>query len=144
MINDQIMEETEILMYFDGSSKSNGGPSGAGYWVDLKETSYGGYKFLGNTTNNEAEYNGLIIGLKAISNMKNKKIIVHGDSKLVIEQMKGKWKINAPNLKPLWEEAQELIKDFKNISFIHIDRSLNSKADKLANIAVNTRSHDIL
>lgn len=135
---------TEILMYFDGAARMNPlGPSGAAYWVNCGDTSYGGYKFLGNATNNEAEYNGLLLGLKAISSLKDKKIVVHGDSKLVIEQMKGKWKINAPNLKPLWAEAKELIKDFKDITFVHIDRSLNTKADQLANIAINTKSNSI-
>jgi ribonuclease HI len=131
----------QVYMYFDGASKGNPGPSGAAYWVKLENTSYGEYKFLGNEqTNNFAEYSGLILGLKNLDKYRDQNIKVHGDSKLVIEQMKGKWKVNSPNLIPLWQEAQELIKDFKNIEFIHIDRSLNSKADILANMAVNTQS----
>lgn len=131
----------EVLMYFDGASKGNPGDSGAAYWVKYGDTSYGEYKFLGIQTNNEAEYSGLILGLKNLSKeYREQTIKVHGDSKLVIEQMKGKWKVKAENLKPLWDEAQELIKDLKDIQFIHIDRSLNSKADSLANMAVRTRS----
>ena len=127
-------------MYFDGASKGNPGNSGAAYWIKCGDTSYGEYKFLGNQTNNVAEYSGLILGLKSLMKYREQSIKVHGDSKLVIEQMKGNWKVRAPNLIPLWKEANELIKNFKDIEFIHIDRSLNAKADALANIAVNTKS----
>jgi len=129
---------SEILMYFDGASKGNRGVSGAGYWIVCGNKSYGGYKFLGNATNNVAEYNGLILGLKNLPKNEELCIKVHGDSKLVIEQIKGNWKVKAEHLKPLWSEATDLIKEFKDISFIHIDRSLNSKADELANIAITT------
>lgn len=128
-------------MYFDGASKGNPGPSGAAYWVQVKnedgsDTFYEEYKFLGVQTNNVAEYSGLILGLKSLDKYKDSSIKIHGDSKLVIEQMSGKWKVNAENLKPLWIEARNLIKGFKDIQFIHIARNLNSKADSLANIAV--------
>jgi ribonuclease HI len=134
---------TPILMYFDGASKGNPGPAGAACWINDGTSSYGEYKFLGDQTNNVAEYSGVILGLKNLNLSKYKEhpIKVYGDSKLVIEQMKGNWKVKAANLLPLWQEAQELIKDFEHIEFIHIDRSLNSKADALANIAVNTKSH---
>ncbi len=131
---------TEILMYFDGASKGNPGPSGAAFWINDGSTSHGGYKFLGNQTNNVAEYSGLILGLKSLEKYNKLSIKVHGDSKLVIEQMKGKWQVKALNLIPLWNEARELIEEFECIEFIHIDRSLNSKADALANMAVNTKS----
>jgi ribonuclease HI len=135
------MEENEILMYFDGASKGNPGPSGGGFWVKDVSTSYGGYKFLGTQTNNAAEYSGLILGLESLSKYCDLPVKVHGDSKLVIEQMNGKWQVKAENLKPLNKKAKELSKEFKNIKFVHIDRSLNSKADSLANIAVNTQSY---
>ena len=137
----------QILMYFDGASKGNGGPSGAAYWIDCGDSSsyvsYGGYKYLGNATNNVAEYNGLILGLKSLLSKKDQKIIVKGDSKLVIEQINENWKVKAEHLKPLWQEAQDLIKEFKDITFVHIDRSLNSKADALANIAISTKSNSV-
>jgi ribonuclease HI len=139
---------TEIQMYFDGASKGNHtgnpGPSGAACWIIHNSNEYGEYKFLGLQTNNVAEYSGLILGLKNLVCYKDCKIKVYGDSKLVIEQMKKNWKIKAIGLIPLWNEAQELIKDFKDIEFIHIDRSLNSKADNLANIAVSTKSFSIV
>jgi ribonuclease HI len=132
-----------IELYFDGASKSNPGPAGCGYYIkyaDNTKTSYGGYKFLGNATNNEAEYSGLINGLATLVSTDPDTLIVHGDSKLVIEQMKGTWKVRAQNLVPYWTEAQTLSKKFKKIEFKHIDRSLNSKADQLANLSIKTLS----
>lgn len=134
--------EPVIKMYFDGASKGNPGPSGGAYWIEEEDKSYGGYKFLGHQTNNYAEYNGLILGLKMLSIHSDKKIKVYGDSKLVIEQMKCNWKVKSEGIIPLFKEAQELIKNFDDISFIHIDRSLNKKADTLANIAVTTESYN--
>jgi ribonuclease HI len=134
------MSETNIQMFFDGASKSNPGPSGSACWIIDGQRSYGEYKFIGVKTNNEAEYNGLILGLKSLLCYSNQKIKVYGDSKLVIEQMKGNWKVKADNLKPLWKEAQELTKKFNDIEFIHVRRELNSKADALANIAVQNKS----
>jgi len=139
----------EIAMYFDGASKGNPGLAGAGYWFTDKDQEQdeqitSGYKFLGIQTNNEAEYQALILGLKALVTSPSKysgySVKVYGDSKLVIEHMKKNWKVKAPNLIPLWKEAQELIKGFKKIEFFHIDRNLNSVADSLANKAIETRS----
>ena len=87
--------EPDILMYFDGSSKGNPGPSGAAYVVNNGLISYEGYKFLGIQTNNEAEYNGLILGLKSLLEYKERVVKIYGDSNLVIEQMKGNWQIKA-------------------------------------------------
>ena len=139
-----------IQLYFDGGSKNNGSDdsvAGCGYYVsysDNSKTSYGGYKFLGHATNNEAEYAGLINGLKTLLSSQPDELCVYGDSKLVIEQMKGSWKVRAPNLIPFWAEAQSLVKQFKKIEFKHIDRSLNSKADQLANLAISSKSNSPL
>lgn len=140
--NDDNKCSENIIMYFDGGSRSNGLTSGAGCYIEYEHGKiiYEGYKFLGNTTNNVAEYNGLILGLKNLNKYHDSKIIVKGDSKLVIEQINENWKVRAIHLIPLWKEAKNLAKNFKDISFIHIDRSLNSKADKLANIAIQTKS----
>lgn len=130
-----------VKLFFDGASKFNGKDSGAGFWVETTHKSYGGYKYLGNATNNVAEYNGLIIGLKDAVSNKYENIIVYGDSNLVIKQINGNYKVKAEHLKPLWIEVMELIKNFKDIKFVHIDRSLNSKADKFANTAILTKSN---
>lgn len=130
--------EDIIEIYFDGASKGNPGSAGAACWIINKDKQYGKYKYLNEQTNNYAEYSGLIMGLNEVKTQTDKKIKVYGDSKLVIEQMKGKWQVKSDNLINLYIEAKEITSKL-NIEFIHIDRKLNEKADNLANIAVKTK-----
>jgi ribonuclease HI len=126
-------------MYFDGCSKGNPGISGAGAVIYnyYNQEIWSGYTFLGDKcTNNEAEYNGLILGLHKAIEMDIKNIFIKGDSQLVINQMTGKYKCNASNLLPLYEKAKNLEKNFENIKFQHILRNLNERADELSNIAI--------
>ncbi len=123
-----------VNLYFDGACRGNGSSTaktGCGYIVD----EYEGFKYLGNATNNTAEYSGLIYALEFAEQIYGTdiKLKVHGDSKLVIEQMKGTWKVNAIGLIELNKKAKELSKKFKSVEFIHVLRHLNSKADELAN-----------
>jgi ribonuclease HI len=142
-------ESNEVHMYFDGAARNNqkegGGPSGCGAYITLKDKSIEKFKYLGNQTNNFAEYSGLILGLQNLLELElqGEKIKIFGDSNLVINQMKGIWKVNASNLIPLWKEAQKLSKNFKDVEFIHVVRELNKKADKLANMAINLTTNDI-
>lgn len=136
---------TEIIeIYFDGACKLNPGLSGSAFWNETDQC--GGYKYLGLATNNVAEYNAVILALEhLISKGYNKHTIkVYGDSNLVIQQMNGKWQVKALNLKPLWEKATKIAKNFEQIEFIHVDRSLNSKADKLANLSVETKNIELI
>jgi len=135
-----------ITLYFDGCSKGNPGPSGAGFYIcsDDNSITLQGHKYLGNTTNNVAEYNGLILGLEILSKnippaLREVVIIVKGDSKLVIEQMLGNWKVSKEHLKPLWTKATNLSKEFPHIEFTHVRRDLNKHADEMANKALTTR-----
>lgn len=138
---------TIVNLYYDGAcrgnnisktEKSNGSSTaktGCGYTVNEHE----GFKYLGHGTNNTAEYSGLICALEYAEKLygTNVTLKVHGDSKLVTEQMKGTWKINAPGLIELNKKAKELSKKFKSVEFIHVLRHLNSKADELANKSFN-------
>lgn len=133
-----------VDLYFDGASKSNPGPSGCGYIIKYQGVGIviNGCEYLGKKTNNEAEYSGLIHGLTKITEMGGIDTVnVYGDSKLIIEQMSGNWKVKAPNLFEYYENARKLVKQIKEVKFKHIDRSLNHEADKLANQAVNSNSN---
>jgi ribonuclease HI len=128
-------------IYFDGASRSNPGPcSSAGVILDnnnnvlfSKTTKYE------CNTNNYAEYNGLINGLELAieNNLINEKILVYGDSLLVINQIKKKWKCQANNLIPLFDKVNQLITKFYDVQFIHIKRDLNKIADKLCNLKLD-------
>jgi ribonuclease HI len=131
--------EFEYKLQFDGCSKSNPGFAGAGaviYRLDKEISTV--IHFVGNKeTNNFAEYTGLIVGLKEAIRLNIKRIEVEGDSMLVIKQMKGEWSVKSNNLIPLYNEAKELILLFDTISFKHIYREYNKRADELSNLAIS-------
>ena len=126
-------------LYFDGCSKGNPGPSGAGYVImndeDGKEL-YFGMDFLGHTTNNVAEYKALIFGLKDAQRNNIVRLHVKGDSKLIINQVSLQWRCKADHLKPLLRECLQLIKQIGRVTFEHIPRNENKRADTLCNLAL--------
>jgi ribonuclease HI len=137
--NAKIYPEIEYKLQFDGCSKSNPGIAGAGAVIYKfnKEIS-SKIQFVGNNeTNNAAEYTGLIIGLKDAINLGIKVLTVEGDSMLVIKQMKGEFKVKSANLIGLYNEAKLLEKEFEYITFKHIYRDNNKRADELSNLAIS-------
>ena len=119
-------------LYFDGCSKGNPGPAGSGAIIknDI-EIIWSGSENIGITTNNVAEYKGLILGLKQCS---VGKYLIKGDSMLIINQMNGKYKVNSSHLLILHNEAKQIIKDNKlDVTFHYIPRAENKEADQLAN-----------
>ncbi|GAB3859722.1 hypothetical protein GCM10027610_099530 [Dactylosporangium cerinum] len=92
---------------------------------------------LGVTTNNVAEYTGLIEGLRAASELGADEVEVRMDSKLVVEQMSGRWQIKHPGLRPLAEQAGKLARTFRVVRYSWIPRERNKHADRLANAAMD-------
>ena len=135
----KIYPEVDYKLQFDGCSKSNPGIAGAGAVIyKFSEEISAKIKFVGNNeTNNVAEYTGLIIGLREAINLNIKAIRVEGDSMLVIKQMKGEYKVKSTNLINLYNEAKLLEKEFEIISFNHIYRENNKRADELSNMAIS-------
>jgi ribonuclease H / adenosylcobalamin/alpha-ribazole phosphatase len=123
----------------DGGSRGNPGP--AGYGAVVRDTDgevlLERYGSLGVTTNNVAEYTGLIEGLKAALELNATQVDVRMDSKLVVEQMSGRWQIKNPGLRPLAAEAAALVKRFDGVTFEWIPRERNKAADALANKAMD-------
>ena len=129
-----------VLVEADGGSRGNPGP--AGYGAVLREAATGEvllerYGALGVTTNNVAEYTGLIEGLKAAAELRATEVEVRMDSKLVVEQMSGRWQIKHPGLRPLAAEAAGLVSRFDKVTFDWIPRDRNRAADALANRAMD-------
>jgi broad specificity phosphatase PhoE/ribonuclease HI len=123
----------------DGGSRGNPGPAGYGAVVRDSdgEILLERYGSLGVTTNNVAEYTGLIEGLKAALELNATHVDVRMDSKLVIEQMSGRWQIKNPGLRPLAAEAAALVKRLDGVTFDWIPRERNKAADALANRAMD-------
>jgi ribonuclease HI len=121
---------------FDGGSTGNPGPSGSGsvLYKDSVEIWSDAFYVGDRETNNTAEYTGLIRGLTESVNRNIDKLIVKGDSLLVIKQMKGEYKVSTPHIKVLNSTARELAEKIREIEWQHIPRALNKRADELSRI----------
>ena len=137
------MDET-LTLEFDGGSRGNPGPAGIGVVVRAQDgtplVTLG--RFIGVATNNVAEYRALITAMEEAQKLGAKKIVVRGDSELIIKQMKGEYRVKHPDMKVLYEEAQDLIHQFDAATITHNLRHKNELADKLANLAMD-RKRDV-
>ncbi|NGY66139.1 bifunctional RNase H/acid phosphatase [Lentzea sp. NEAU-D13] len=130
----------KVIVEADGGSRGNPGPAGYGAVVRDRlsgETLAERKGFIGVATNNVAEYQGLIAGLRAAQELGAAAVEVRMDSKLVVEQMSGRWKIKHPSMQPLAREAQALARHFGAITYEWIPRERNRQADRLANEAMD-------
>jgi len=134
----RIFPQNYYLLQFDGCSKGNPGMAGAGAVIYKNDIEiWSGSKFLGyNETNNYAEYMGLIMGLTKAIELNISELIVEGDSILIIKQINNEYKVKSNNLNELHKLAQELKMKFSNITFNHIYRENNKRADELCNEAI--------
>jgi broad specificity phosphatase PhoE/ribonuclease HI len=130
----------KVIVEADGGSRGNPGPAGFGavVWsVDHSTVLAEIKEAIGTATNNVAEYRGLIAGLTESANLGATDVDAFLDSKLVVEQMSGRWKVKHPDLAQLNQEARRLASGFERISFSWIPREKNSHADRLANEAMD-------
>ena len=125
----------EYVMNFDGCSKGNPGPAGAGAVIYQNGIEiWSACEFVGKKeTNNMAEYAGLILGMKEAVHRNIRKIVIKGDSQLVIKQMRGEYKVKSENLLHSFTQAKNLEKDFEVITYDHVYRNENKRADELSN-----------
>lgn len=132
------IQQFDFKLNFDGCSKGNPGLSGAGaviYYLDAEIWSDSSFVGL-NHTNNYAEYSGLIFGLNKANELNIKNINVIGDSLLVINHMKGIYRCNSLNLIQLYNKAKELERNFECVTYEHVLRNKNKRADELSNLAL--------
>lgn len=133
------------ILKTDGGSRGNPGigASGALLFDDNNKLIDFNGKYFKFTTNNNAEYQALVIGLKlAIKNNIND-ITCYLDSELIVKQMNGEYKISDSNIKEIKKEIDNLLPNFSNIKFIHIPREENKLADKLVNLILDQQNNDI-
>lgn len=131
-----------LIVYSDGGSRGNPGPGGAGAVIyrDGVELE-GAYLFLGDVTNNIAEYEAIILGVSLAKKYMNagEKVHFRLDSELATKQLKGEYKIKQPHLKELADRVKEETAGL-HVSFSHVRREQNKRADELANIAMDEGS----
>uniref|UniRef100_A0A6C0DKZ1 RNase H type-1 domain-containing protein n=1 Tax=viral metagenome TaxID=1070528 RepID=A0A6C0DKZ1_9ZZZZ len=128
----------EYCLKFDGCSKGNPGPAGAGAVIYKNDQEiWANSKYVGDKeTNNVAEYHGLIMGLSRANELGIKELLVMGDSELIIKQMKGEYKVKSVNIIEHYLKAKTLSRLFDNIKYEHIYRKDNTRADELANLGL--------
>ena len=128
-----------FIINTDGGARGNPGPAGIGVVIcDGDNQVIAKHKaYIGEATNNVAEYKALILALEQAVRLGSTDIIINMDSELVVRQMQGKYKIKEPQLKLLAAEVFKLSNGFAKISFIHVPREKNKQADKLVNEAID-------
>jgi ribonuclease HI len=128
-----------IIAHIDGGARGNPGPAGYGIVVrdsagkQIAELS----EFLGHRTNNFAEYSALIAALEYARRNGHTALKVVSDSELLVRQMNGQYKVKSPDLRPLYERARSLVRQFEWFSIEHARREQNREADRLANEAMD-------
>jgi ribonuclease HI len=129
----------EVVVWTDGGARGNPGPAGYGVVVTdkdgavLAELSEG----IGWATNNVAEYRGVLAGLEQAGSLGARRVVVRADSLLVVNQQLGRWKVKNEGLRPLADEARRLAGGFERVSWQHLPRERNRRADALANRAMD-------
>jgi ribonuclease HI len=129
----------DLILNADGGARGNPGPAGCGAVLTLPNGDVVASlnKFLGNTTNNVAEYQGLLLGLEAAQAHGASSLEVRLDSELIVRQLNGQYKVKSPHLKPLFDQAKSLLQAFDSVNVVHVRREQNREADKLANLAMD-------
>jgi ribonuclease HI len=132
--------ETTILKikaFVDGASRGNPGPSGYGVYMTSESEIIEICGYLGTTTNNVAEYSGLLDALETARAEGATDVEIVSDSELLVKQMLGQYRVKHPNLVPMYEKAKSISRKFGRFSIRHTLRAGNKEADRLANLAVD-------
>ena len=125
-------------VYFDGASRGNPGPAAVGWVLVTGDGIAGeGNARIGETTNNDAEYQALIRALEAARDYGLDEVDIRGDSELIVKQVRGEWNTNEPTLRERRVRVRELLTAFDRWSLEHVPREINSRADDLANEALD-------
>lgn len=132
----------KLTIFADGGSRGNPGPAAAGAVVSddsgtvIREIG----TFLGVTTNNVAEWTGLISGLEAALELGAGEVVIRLDSELVIKQLTGVYRVKHPNMIPLHAKAKALLKKFRHVDIKHVPRRENAAADAVVNAVLDAQA----
>jgi ribonuclease HI len=131
----------DAVLWSDGAARGNPGPAGIGALLQsragkcLAEVS----AYIGDATNNVAEYRALLAGLERALELGVRRLEVRADSELMIRQLEGRYRVKTPHLRPLFERAKEMLARLDDYRLQHVPRHLNAEADRLANLGIDTR-----
>ncbi len=132
----------EIVVYTDGAARGNPGPAGAG--VSIRDSKGRVIvecgEYLGEATNNVAEYEALILGLSEGRRLGAARVEIRSDSELLVRQMLGEYRVRNAALQDLHSRAREIQATFDHVEYVHVRREANQDADRMANRAVDARA----
>jgi len=130
----------KLFIHTDGGARGNPGPGAIGVAVldEKKKVIKEIGKYIGKSTNNEAEYKAVLEGLRVAKDLKGSEIIFYIDSLLVVSQLNGKFKLKEPRMKTFFNEAKLIEKSFKSVKYTHVPREKNYIADKIVNEVLDT------
>ena len=133
------MNHDKLVIFCDGGARGNPGPAGIGAVIYdtnkkvLAEIS----EYIGEATNNQAEYRAVIAAIEKAKEIKADELLFYLDSELVVRQLNGEYRVKNKELAPLFVKIYNASLDFKKVSYSHIPREMNKEADKLVNKALD-------
>ncbi len=136
-----------IRIRTDGGSRGNPGPSGIGVVIESRDSGEvleEHYAYLGTTTNNQAEYRAVLLGLERARALNAKTVEVVADSELLIKQATGIYRVKNTEIRLRFEEMKRLERGFERVIYRHVRREENTKADALANRAMDERASSVV
>ncbi len=128
-----------VVVHTDGGARGNPGPAGIGAVLTDQEGTVLGERAegIGTATNNVAEYRAAIAGLELALEHGAKEVLLRADSRLIVEQLAGRFRVKNPSLQVLHQQARELMKRFDRVDLEHVRRERNADADRLANDGID-------
>lgn len=136
---DQNSPSTAVLSV-DGAARGNPGQAGAGMVLQTTDGSIHRFgEYLGEATNNVAEYRALLKGMQKAAQLGIRKLLVRSDSELIVKQLNGQYKVKSPHLQDLYFTAIKAISSFDKVTFTHVPREENKDADRMANLAIDAK-----
>ncbi|HMQ10198.1 MAG TPA: ribonuclease HI family protein [Oligoflexia bacterium] len=140
-MNDKKKSSPICIAYIDGASRGNPGEASVGVSLCAKDGQELATvaKYIGQATNNVAEYTSLLEALDLAKAQMCKNVKIYADSQLMVRQIQGIYKVKNPELKKLWQQAMDKIQLFDSFEIEHVRREYNKRADELANIALDSK-----
>jgi ribonuclease HI len=137
----RVQSHRKLRVASDGAARGNPGPAGAGavLFDEQGQVLERLGKFLGRQTNNVAEYQGLLLGVRRAKQLGAEELEVVADSELIIRQLSGAYQVRAPALRELHSEALSLLKAFRKVKLVHVPRAQNAEADEMSNRAIDEK-----
>ena len=133
------MAYQSVIIFSDGAARGNPGPAGAGAYITSADGEMVAEvrEYLGEMTNNQAEYRALKCGLEKARDIGAKRVSIRADSELMVKQLNGEYRVKNSELKPIFREVSALLSYFESWEAAHVPREQNKEADRLANEAID-------